>query len=99
MDLNDRQLSTRFLLGDYDAKFTRAFDEVFRTGGAARLIAASSPSRLADDPSSAADASTWPGQARLRALAQWLSSRRSESCSLRSTAETWVSTVRAEMCR
>src|SRR5262245_56770842 len=54
MDLNDRQLSTRFLLGDYDAKFTRAFDEVFRTGGAARLIAASSPSRLADDPSSAA---------------------------------------------
>jgi putative transposase len=35
MDLNDRQLSIRFLLRDHDAKFTRAFDEVFRTEGAA----------------------------------------------------------------
>jgi putative transposase len=35
MELNDRQVSTRFLLRDHDAKFTRAFDEVFRTEGAA----------------------------------------------------------------
>jgi transposase InsO family protein len=34
MELNDRQLSTRFLLRDHDAKFTRAFDDVFRTQGA-----------------------------------------------------------------
>jgi preprotein translocase subunit SecA len=39
------------------------------------------------------------GQVRLRALAQRPSSRRPDSCSLRSTAETWVSTVRAEMNR
>jgi len=35
MDLNDRQLSIRFLLRDYHVKFARAFDEVFRTEGAA----------------------------------------------------------------
>lgn len=35
MELNDRQVSIRFLLRDHDAKFTRAFDEVFRTEGAA----------------------------------------------------------------
>jgi putative transposase len=29
MNLNDRQLSTRFLLRDHDAKFTRPFDDVF----------------------------------------------------------------------
>jgi hypothetical protein len=34
MELNDRQVSTRFLLRDHDAKFTRAFYEVFRTEGA-----------------------------------------------------------------
>jgi transposase InsO family protein len=34
MELNDRQLSTRFLLRDHDAKFSRAFDNVFRTEGA-----------------------------------------------------------------
>jgi len=31
MELNDRLLSTRFLLRDHDAKFTRAFDDVFRS--------------------------------------------------------------------
>jgi len=35
MDLHDRQAATRFLLRDHDAKFTGAFDEVFRTEGAA----------------------------------------------------------------
>jgi putative transposase len=34
MDLEDRQLSPRFLLRDNDAKFTGAFDEIFRTEGA-----------------------------------------------------------------
>ena len=34
MDLNDRQVTTRFLLRDHDAKFTGAFDEIFRTEGA-----------------------------------------------------------------
>jgi transposase len=34
MELNDRLLSTRFLLRDHDAKFTRAFDDVFRSEGA-----------------------------------------------------------------
>jgi hypothetical protein len=34
MDLCDRQVSTRFLLRDHDAKFTRAFDDVFRSEGA-----------------------------------------------------------------
>jgi hypothetical protein len=33
MELNDRQLSTRFLLRDHDAKFSRAFDNVFRCLG------------------------------------------------------------------
>ena len=31
MELNDRLLSTRFLLRDHDAKVTRAFDDVFRS--------------------------------------------------------------------
>ena len=31
MDLNDPQLSIRFLLRDHDAKSTRPFDEVFRS--------------------------------------------------------------------
>jgi hypothetical protein len=35
MDLNDRQLSVRFMLRDHDAKFTGGFDEVFRGEGAA----------------------------------------------------------------
>jgi putative transposase len=35
MELNDRLLSIRFLLRDHDAKFTGAFDEVFRSEGAA----------------------------------------------------------------
>jgi hypothetical protein len=34
MELNDRLLSTRFLLRDHDAKFARAFDDVFRSEGA-----------------------------------------------------------------
>ncbi len=34
MDLDDRQVATRFLLRDHDAKFTGAFDEIFRTEGA-----------------------------------------------------------------
>ncbi len=34
MDLNDRQLSTRVLLRDHDAKFTGGFDEIFRAEGA-----------------------------------------------------------------
>jgi hypothetical protein len=33
MELNDRRLSTRFLLRDHDAKFTRPFDDVFRSEG------------------------------------------------------------------
>jgi transposase InsO family protein len=34
MDLGNRQLSTRFLLRDHDAKFIRAVDDVFRSEGA-----------------------------------------------------------------
>ena len=34
MDLDDRQVATRFLLRDHHAKFTGAFDEIFRTEGA-----------------------------------------------------------------
>jgi putative transposase len=37
MDLNDRQLSVRFMLRDHDAKFTGGFDEVFRGEGAAAI--------------------------------------------------------------
>jgi putative transposase len=33
MDLNDRGVSIRFLLRDHDAKFTRGFDDVFRSEG------------------------------------------------------------------
>jgi putative transposase len=33
MDLNDQQWPARFLLRDHDAKFTRPFDEVFRSEG------------------------------------------------------------------
>jgi len=35
MDLNDRELSVRFLLRDHDAKFTGGFDQVFWSEGAA----------------------------------------------------------------
>jgi putative transposase len=34
MDVEDQDLAVRFLLRDHDAKFTRSFDEVFRTEGA-----------------------------------------------------------------
>jgi putative transposase len=34
MDLNDQDLGVRILLRDHHAKFTRSFDEVFRTEGA-----------------------------------------------------------------
>jgi putative transposase len=34
MDLDDRGVSIRFLLRDHDTKFTRGFDEVFRSEGA-----------------------------------------------------------------
>ena len=33
MDLNDRGVSISFLLRDHDAKFTRSFDDVFRSEG------------------------------------------------------------------
>jgi len=33
MDLDDRGVSSRFLLRDHDAKFSRGFDEVFRSKG------------------------------------------------------------------
>jgi len=33
MDRNDRGVSVRFLLRDHDAKFTRSFDDVFRSEG------------------------------------------------------------------
>jgi transposase InsO family protein len=33
LDLNDRGVSIRFLLRDHDAKFTRSFDDVFRSEG------------------------------------------------------------------
>jgi putative transposase len=34
MDFGDQELPARFLLRDHDAKFTRSFDEVFRSEGA-----------------------------------------------------------------
>jgi len=34
MELNDRQVSIRFLLRDHDAKFTHGFDDVFESEGA-----------------------------------------------------------------
>jgi putative transposase len=34
MDLNDRELSTRFVLRDHDTKFTRLFDDVFHSESA-----------------------------------------------------------------
>jgi putative transposase len=37
MDLNDRGVSVRFLLRDHDAKFTRSFDDVFRSEGGQML--------------------------------------------------------------
>lgn len=71
-------------------------------GHGRRRMAVGPPAR-AGSPRASRDqdrAQTWQdAQIIRRSRAQRVSSRRSESCSLRSTLETWLSTVRSEMNR
>ena len=66
MDLHDREFSVRFLLRDHDAKFTSAFDHVFRAEGAAIIC---TPVRA---PNANAVAGRWVGTVRRECLDQLL---------------------------
>ena len=65
MDLHDREFSVRFLLRDHDAKFTSAFDQVFRAEGAEIVLTP------VQTPNANAYAERWVGTVRAECL-DWL---------------------------